>query len=106
MEKALDLAGAEPKDAVMVGDSPYDILAGNGAGCTTIAVTWGADSEETVKAAHPDHLVNKIDELESPIIPNHEIIKTEKRQFLISGVAAFITNEKPQIILQDMSHVV
>lgn len=65
VEKALDLAGAEPKDAVMVGDSPYDILAGNGAGCTTIAVTWGADSEETVKAAHPDHLVNKIDELES-----------------------------------------
>lgn len=42
-------------DACMyVGDSPYDIQAGNSAGCTTAAALWGMFSEATLVAERPD----------------------------------------------------
>ena len=53
------LRGAEalglPADACLyVGDSPFDIQAGNAAGCTTVAVTWGMFPPSELMAAHPD----------------------------------------------------
>lgn len=63
VEKALEISGTEPKNAVMVGDSPYDILSGKGAGCATIGVTWGADAADKVKEARPNHLVSTMEEL-------------------------------------------
>jgi pyrophosphatase PpaX len=60
--RGLELAGDVPKDrAVYVGDSPFDVQAAKAAGLTSVAVGWGAFSEETLRAAGPDHLVPDID---------------------------------------------
>jgi pyrophosphatase PpaX len=39
--KALELLGAERDEAAFVGDSPFDIRAGKGAGVYTVAAAWG-----------------------------------------------------------------
>ena len=60
--KGLALAGDVPKDkAVYVGDSPFDVQAAKAAGLTSVAVSWGAFSEDTLREAEPDHLVSDID---------------------------------------------
>lgn len=56
-----DLGGVPKEEAVYVGDSPYDIQAAKAAGMTSIAVSWGAFAEDTLRAAEPDHLVADID---------------------------------------------
>jgi len=50
-----------PEDAVMVGDSQYDIKAGKAAGITTIAVTYGYG--ERISLEEADFLIDKMDEL-------------------------------------------
>ena len=60
--KGLELVGDVPKEeAVYVGDSPFDVQAAKAAGLTSVAVSWGAFSEETLQGAEPDHLVPDID---------------------------------------------
>jgi pyrophosphatase PpaX len=60
--RGLELLGNVPKDeAVYVGDSPFDVEASKAAGLTSVAVSWGAFSEDTLRAAEPDHLVPDID---------------------------------------------
>ena len=60
--KGLELAGDVPKEkAVYVGDSPFDVQAAKAAGLTSVAVSWGAFSEDTLRKADPDHLVPDID---------------------------------------------
>jgi pyrophosphatase PpaX len=60
--KGLELAGDVPKDkAVYVGDSPFDVKAAKAAGLRSVAVSWGAFSEDTLREAEPDHLVPNID---------------------------------------------
>jgi pyrophosphatase PpaX len=60
--KGLELAGGVPKDkAVYVGDSPFDVQAAKAAGLRSVAVSWGAFSEDTLREAEPDHLVPDID---------------------------------------------
>ena len=60
--KGLELAGDVPKDkAVYVGDSPFDVQAAQAAGLSSVAVSWGAFSEDTLREAEPDHLVPDID---------------------------------------------
>ena len=60
--KGLELLGGVPKEeAVYVGDSPFDVEAAGAAGLTSVAVSWGAFSEDTLRAAEPDHLVPDID---------------------------------------------
>lgn len=51
----------KPEEAVIVGDSNYDIEAGRAAGVKTIAVTYGYRPVELLKNA--DRLINSIDEL-------------------------------------------
>ena len=52
------LGGVPPEEAVYVGDSPHDVAAAHAAaGIVCVAVSWGAFSEETLRAAKPDHLV-------------------------------------------------
>ncbi len=56
--EALRRLGASPDEAVYVGDSPFDIQAGNAAGAHTIAVGWGGiHPDERLLAAEPDALV-------------------------------------------------
>ena len=60
--KGLELAGDVPKDrAVYVGDSPFDVRAAKAAGLRSVAVSWGAFSEDTLRSAEPDHLVPDLD---------------------------------------------
>ena len=56
--EALRRVGATPEEAVYVGDSPFDIQAGNAAGAYTIAVGWGGiHPDERLLAAEPGALV-------------------------------------------------
>ena len=60
--KGLELLGNIPREeAAYVGDSPFDVAAARAAGVKSVAVSWGAFSEDTLRAAEPDHLVPDID---------------------------------------------
>ncbi len=50
---ACDLLRVDPAASMYVGDSPYDIQAGNAAGCTTVAALWGMFSADALAAEHP-----------------------------------------------------
>ena len=56
--RGLELAGGFPREeAAYVGDSPFDVEAAKAAGLTSVAVSWGAFSEDRLREAEPDHLV-------------------------------------------------
>jgi pyrophosphatase PpaX len=60
--KGLEFLGGVPREeAAYVGDSPFDIAAAKAASITSVAVSWGAFSEDTLREAEPDHLVEDID---------------------------------------------
>ena len=62
--EALRRLGARPEEAVYVGDSPFDIGAGNAAGVLTIAVGWGGiHPDERLLAEEPDFLVQRPEEI-------------------------------------------
>ena len=47
-----------PQECVYVGDSPFDIAAGNAAGCATVAVTWGMFGEDSLLAEGPSYVAH------------------------------------------------
>lgn len=51
VRSALDKAGAEPGDAVMIGDTPWDVEAAGKAGLPTVAVLTGGFSEAELRDA-------------------------------------------------------
>lgn len=55
------LGGIRPERAVYVGDAPFDVAAARAAGMTSIAVSWGAFTEEALRSAGPDHLFSDFD---------------------------------------------
>ena len=59
--KGLELLGVPKEEAAYVGDSPFDVAAAKAAGVKSVAVSWGAFSEDTLRSAEPDHLVPDID---------------------------------------------
>lgn len=60
--KGLELLGGVPiQEAAYVGDSPFDVAAARAAGVTSVAVSWGAFTEDTLRAAEPDHLIPDLD---------------------------------------------
>lgn len=60
---ACDLMGISAEDSMYIGDSPYDIQAGNGAGCTTVAALWGMFPEDVLMAQHPDMACTSLSQL-------------------------------------------
>ena len=59
--RALQLLGGIPRErAAYVGDSPFDVQAAKTAGLTSVAVSWGAFSEDALRASEPDHLLPDI----------------------------------------------
>ncbi len=61
---ALEECGVLPHEAIMVGDSPTDIMAGkNGQAAATIGVTHGNASREDLVAADADYIVDSLPEL-------------------------------------------
>lgn len=62
--RSLDDAGVSPgPNAVIIGDSAADVLAGKAAAITTIGVTWGSPDQAEMQAAKPDYIVSTVDEL-------------------------------------------
>lgn len=58
-----ELLGLQPSECLYVGDSPFDIQAGNGAGCATVAVTWGMFAPELLAEHSPSHTIDTPAEL-------------------------------------------
>lgn len=64
LELALnDLAHDDPASAAMIGDSAADIIAGQGAGITTIGVLWGSPDHSDLLAAGPDTVCGSVADL-------------------------------------------
>lgn len=62
---ALAQLGVQPSDAVFVGDSPHDLVAGRAAGVRTAAVGWGPFARGTLEAEEPDYWIERPAELSS-----------------------------------------
>jgi phosphoglycolate phosphatase len=60
---ALRALGCQPQQALMVGDTTADILAGKAAGVTTCAVTYGYGTREELQQCHPDYVIETFSEL-------------------------------------------
>jgi phosphoglycolate phosphatase len=60
---ALAALHCAPPHALMVGDTPADILAGKAAGTTTCAVTYGFGRREALLQCAPDYLIDTFGEL-------------------------------------------
>jgi pyrophosphatase PpaX len=57
---ALERLGYEPAEAVFVGDSVYDMEAGNAAGVTTIAALWGPFDRAQLESSRPTYYLESI----------------------------------------------
>jgi phosphoglycolate phosphatase len=60
---ALAALHCAPPQALMVGDTPADILAGKAAGTTTCAVTYGFGAREVLLQCAPDYVIDRFGEL-------------------------------------------
>ncbi len=63
LEKALALLGSSKKNAMMIGDSEYDVLAGKNLGIPTAIVGWSIKGEEKVRAYKADHILTNMRDL-------------------------------------------
>ncbi|MFK7988344.1 MAG: HAD family hydrolase [Sandaracinaceae bacterium] len=64
---ALEALGVDAARTAFVGDATHDLHAGNAAGVTTVAVTWGAAPEDALIAAEPNALVRDADALRAAL---------------------------------------
>jgi phosphoglycolate phosphatase len=60
---ALAALHCAPPHAMMVGDTPADVLAGKAAGAKTCAVTYGFGTREALLQCAPDHVIESFGEL-------------------------------------------
>lgn len=61
--RALDALGVAPACAIMVGDTPDDVLAGRAAGTSTIAVATGVHDSAALRDAGADEVIAQLGEL-------------------------------------------
>ena len=64
---ALCEAGVAPADAVMIGDTTYDIEMGRAAGVATIGVSWGYHPVQDLRAAGAGQIVTSFAALEAAV---------------------------------------
>jgi pyrophosphatase PpaX len=60
VERALRALEIEAGDAVFIGDSPHDIVAGNAAGVATAAASWGPFPRASLEAARPSFWLERV----------------------------------------------
>ncbi|MBC7880130.1 MAG: HAD family hydrolase [Anaerolineae bacterium] len=65
MVVALDKTGFQPNQAIMIGDTHFDIEMANRAGVTSCAVTWGTHSRQELAIADPRFWVDSVAELKT-----------------------------------------
>lgn len=73
----LDKLGVSPEEALVVGDSPYDIEAALGAGAKAVAVTYGYRGRSLLGEA--DHVIDSIEDL-LPLLVELEAIEETRRE--------------------------
>lgn len=61
--RALEKFDAAPHQAIYIGDSTHDIVAGKAAQLATAAATWGPFPRHQLEALQPDYLLNEPNEL-------------------------------------------
>lgn len=61
--KALEQLGVAPEEALMVGDSKYDMIAGRDAGVKTVGVSWSLKGEEHLRSFDPDYIIHDMKDL-------------------------------------------
>ena len=61
--KTLEAFGIAAADAIVVGDTTYDIAMGQRAGCKTVAVTYGNQSRTELLQQSPDYIIDRFDHL-------------------------------------------
>ena len=57
--KACNELGIDPSEAIMVGDSPFDIYCGKNAGCKTCGVNYTFIDLNVLKESEPDYFIDK-----------------------------------------------
>src|SRR5205085_1077365 len=65
--EALRLLDGPATEAVMIGDSEIDVIAGRSAGARTCAVTFGYRSAEQLRVTEPDAMVDRFEQLKDVI---------------------------------------
>ncbi|MEO1949652.1 HAD-IA family hydrolase [Thioclava sp.] len=65
---ALSEAGVDARDAVMIGDTSFDIEMGRSAGVATIGVRWGYHAPAALEAAGAHQMVDDFDGLETTLL--------------------------------------
>lgn len=68
--------GLRPEDAIMIGDTSFDILMGRSAGAHTIGVSWGNHPVADLAEAGADHIIDDFAQL----LPLVEAFKVAKPQ--------------------------
>jgi pyrophosphatase PpaX len=63
IHKALALLHSIPEKAIMVGDSKYDILAGQNAGTKTAGVAWTIRGNDYLQQFNPDYMLDEMTDL-------------------------------------------
>jgi phosphoglycolate phosphatase len=63
LEAALAEAGASPHEAVMIGDTSFDMLMARSAGVPAVGVTWGYHSPAELRASGAARIADSVDEL-------------------------------------------
>lgn len=66
---ALEGLGFEADQAIMIGDTVYDIQAGRAAGTRTGAALWGSVNPEALKAQKPDYTLAEPIEIIQQLLP-------------------------------------
>ena len=81
---AVEKLGVEPKDAIAIGDSPFDAQSAGKIGLLTVGVLCGGFPEELLRAAgaveiyrDPEHMLTHVEQLMSV----HEPIKQKERKY-------------------------
>lgn len=61
--RACELMGLDASRCLYVGDSPFDMQAGNAAGCATVAALWGMFPPEALAAENPAMACDSLGEM-------------------------------------------
>ena len=64
LQLACQELGSEPARTLMVGDSRNDAEAARAAGCPVVLVSYGYNHGEPAASAHPDAVIDRIDDLD------------------------------------------
>ena len=68
LDEILTDLNLQPSQAIMVGDTTYDIDMANNIGMDSVAVTYGMHDETVLRKSNPTHLINDITQLKSLIV--------------------------------------